>query len=73
METKIPTQRASKAMISVAMAELFRLREIGEDILGQETWYDVIAAIVCLEHVWRDINDVLYDDDEHVFEPSEGF
>ena len=72
METKLPTQRESKLKIDVAMGELLRLREIGEDTLGQETWYDVIAAIACLDRVWRDINEILWDEDEHVFAPSDG-
>ena len=60
--SKLPTQRESSLKLGVAMGELIRLRNLGEDALGQETWYDVIAAIVCLDSVQRDVDDILFDD-----------
>ena len=62
METKLPTQRESSLKFNVAMGELIRLRNLGEDVIGQEMWYDVIAAIACLDRVQRDVDDILFND-----------
>ena len=62
METKLPTQRESSLKLGMAMGELLRLRNLGEDAIGQEMLYDVIAAIACLDRVQRDVDDILFDD-----------
>ena len=59
---KLPTQRESSLKLGVAMGELIRLRNLGEDAIGQEMLYDVIAAIVCLDRVQRDVDDILFND-----------
>lgn len=60
-EFRMPTHKESSLKLSVAMGELLRLRDLGEDVLGQEILYDVIAAIACLDRVQQDVDNNLFD------------
>ena len=62
MQNKPPTYNETRNTFNNAMMELMRLRDLGEDVIGQEMWYDVIAAVTCLDRVQRDAEDILFDD-----------
>lgn len=62
MQNKLPTYSETQSNFSATMKELLRLRDLGEDVIGQEMWYDVIAAVACLDRVQRDVDDILFDD-----------
>ena len=62
MQNKPPTCSETQSNFRATMKELLRLRDLGEDVIGQEMWYDVIAAVACLDRVQRDVDDILFDD-----------
>ena len=62
MQNKPPTYNETRNTFNKAMMELMRLRDLGEDVIGQEMWYDVIAAVTCLDRMQRDAEDILFDD-----------